>query len=216
MAKRHTHWVGDVSTGGPVCIGLRVKTGKAIAVMLCGPAKSPVVIKRGELLLADNASPDTWQPFHVVMELPWTRAVQAVKPMETRIKSITVNSLRAWAKEASSSGLELTGVALVVGSQQDPARIGNPHIRAHAAEGRLYREALEAAARAIKLPARVFVEDALYEIAARELRLAESELKERVSALGKQVGPPWRANEKSAAAAAWAGLGDAGRRVVRG
>ena len=32
--------------------------------------------------------------------------------------------------------------ALVVGSQIDPANIANPHIRAHALEGRLFRSAV--------------------------------------------------------------------------
>ena len=57
-----------------VSIGLRVKTGRAIAVLLRGPADAPTVLKRGELMLADSNEPDTWQPYHVVMDLPWVEA----------------------------------------------------------------------------------------------------------------------------------------------
>jgi hypothetical protein len=190
----------------PVTIGLRVKTGRAIAVLLRGSAQSVTVMKRGELILADSNEPDTWQPYHVVMDLPWDEAEEAVKKTARIIRKAASTAISEWARDALKSGFNLSGVGVVAGSLQDPSKIGNPHIRAHAAEGRLYREALEKGADKLKLFRRCFAEDELYETAAAELGLSVATLKERVSEFGAAVGRPWRADEKAAAAAAWAVL----------
>ena len=190
----------------PVSIGLRVKTGRAIAVLLRGPAKSPSVMKRGELMLADSNEPDTWQPYHVVMDLPWDEAERAVKETARIIRKAASKAISEWAAEARTSDFDLSGVGVVAGSLQDPSKIGSPHIRAHAAEGRLYREALETGADKLKLFRRCFAEDDLYETVAAELGLSVATLKERVCEFGVAVGSPWRADEKAAAAAAWAVL----------
>ena len=189
-----------------VSIGLRVKTGKAIAVLLRGPANSPAVLKRGELMLADSNEPDTWQPYHVVMDLPWDEAEEAVQETARIIRITASKAISQWARDARTAGLALSGVGLVAGSLQDPSKIGSPHIRAHAAEGRLYREALETGADKLKLFRRCFAEDDLYETAAAELGFSVATLKERVSEFGAAVGRPWRTDEKAATAAAWAVL----------
>ena len=186
-----------------VSLGLRVKTGKAIAVLLRGPVKSPVVLKRGELILADSNEPDTWQPYHVLMDLPWNEAEEAVRGTAKLIRKAASKAIREWAREAVTSGLDLWGVGLVAGSLQDPSKIGNPHIRAHAAEGRLYREALEKGADGLNLFRCCFTEDDLYEAAASELGLSVAVLKAQASELGHAVGSPWRADEKAATIAAW-------------
>jgi hypothetical protein len=189
-----------------VSIGLRVKTGRAIAVLLRGPVNTPAVLRRGELMLADLNEPDTWQPYHVVMDLPWVEAEEAVQETAGIIRIAASKAISEWARDARTSGFNLCGVGVVAGSLQDPSKIGSPHIRAHAAEGRLYREALETGADKLKLFRRCFAEDDLYETAAAELGLSEATLKERVSEFGTAVGRPWRADEKAAAAAAWAVL----------
>jgi hypothetical protein len=190
----------------PASIGLRVKTGRAVAVVLGGTTKHPIVLLRGELVIGNSAVPDTWQPYHVVMDLPWTEAEAAVKKNARLIHTAAKKQLTSWSRETQGFNRELKSVGIVVGSLQDPARIGNPHIRAHAAEGRLFRVSLERAADQLGLPRLGYIEDSLFKEVAGEIGLSETELKKRVTALGDQIGRPWRADEKAAAAAAWAAL----------
>src|SRR5258705_5323481 len=126
-----------------VTIGLKVKTGRAIAVLLRGPADAPAVLKRGELMLADSSEPDTWQPYHVVMDLPWEEAEEAVQPTARRIRTAASKAISEWASDARASGFNLSGVGLVAGSLQDPSKIGSPHIRACTAAGKPYHESPE-------------------------------------------------------------------------
>ena len=195
-----------------VAMGLRVKTGKAIAVLLRGPVKSPKVIKRGEMLLADPDEPDTWQPYHVVMDLPWKEAQKAARRTTGLIRAAGSEAVGNWAREVRASSLELCGVGIVAGSLQDPSKVGNPHIRAHTAEGQLFREALEMAADSLSLSRYCFVEEKIYEAGAPELACNAEALKARGAELGVAVGRPWRALEKAATAAAWVMLARCARK----
>jgi hypothetical protein len=105
-----------------------------------------------------------------------------------------------------AAGCEPRGVGLVVGSDGDPTKIANPHVRAHASEGRLFREILEAGAAGCELPCLVLVEQGAYEEAAKALRRNPDSLQRAVAELGRGQPGPWRAEEKTAALAAWVAL----------
>ena len=184
-------------------IGLRAKTARAIAVVLSGPPVSPHVTLRRELTLRDPAVRATFQPFHEVMDLPWPKAMQAARKTASVIKTVSEKALRALLEEAREAGIAISGVGIVGSPDRDLAKIGNPHMRAHAAEGCLFRKVLEDAADACSLSHSLFLERELYDHAAAVLKLSTAQVKTRIQSLGEAVGPPWRADEKAAAAAAW-------------
>ena len=189
-----------------VCVGLRAKTARAIAVVLIGPLDSPRVIKRVELTLADPAVPATSQPYHEVMELPWAKAQVAVKKIASRIEKLASKALAGLILEAQSDGLIVRGVGIVGAGDRNLEKIGSTHIRAHAAEGVLFRHVLEVAASANELQSRRFDERSLDETAASELRLPIAKIKAQLAEMGRAAGSPWRADEKAAAIAAWLAL----------
>ena len=150
-------------------IGLKPKTGRAIAVILSGSAGAPRIIKRTELILTDPRVPATYQPYHEVMELPWSESQVKVKPFVRAIEAVAVKVLAQLIRELKSEGIKVTGVGIAGSRNRDLAKIGNYHIRAHAAEGLLFRQVLESGARANKLDCRTFVERDLPVQAASEL-----------------------------------------------
>jgi hypothetical protein len=92
---------------------------------------------------------------------------------------------------------------LVVGSVIDPERVGNPHIRAHANEGQLFRTVLEDALRSHGIDCNIIVEKQLAAQAAAALGRRDGDITRVLAAFGKTLGSPWRADEKAAATAAW-------------
>src|SRR5262245_14660594 len=66
-----------------------------------------------------------------------------VNQRERIVRSISRQSLTRVLKGYQQKGFRIRRAALVVGSQIDPANIANPHIRAHALEGGLFRSAVE-------------------------------------------------------------------------
>src|SRR5207249_1399959 len=82
-------------------------------------------------------------------------------------------------------GLRVRAATLVVGSDVDPATLRHPHIRAHALEGRLYREAVEAAASRCGLACEVLVEGEALPSAAVAVGKRPVEIKAATDAWGK-------------------------------
>lgn len=197
--------MGD-GDAAPTALGLRIHTARATAIVVQGAATSPEVAERARLELWDRAVPDSRQPYHVGLELSGAAAEEAVRRASEAARAVTLQAVREFVARLRAQGRRLAGVGLVVGSEADPDKLGNPHVRAHAAEGRLFREAVAAAADACELPHRTLVERDLYEEAALVLGRPAAELKRAVTALGKPLGPPWRAEEKGAALAAWLAL----------
>ena len=184
-------------------IGLRAKTGRAIAVVLTGPTNSPSVIKRLELSTVDPAVPATFQPYHEVLDLPWEQAQKKVKAIAKKIERAATKALKGLVKEIESDGFKVIGVGIVGAGDRNLEKIGSTHIRAHAAEGVLFRYVLEVAAQSNKLAQRRFDERNIDQIVQAELRLPPAGIKARLAEMGRAAGSPWRSDEKAAAMAAW-------------
>ena len=187
-------------------IGFRVKSGWATAVLLAGSIKSPRVLDRCVIDLCDPDIPESRQPFHAALGVHEAADEKVVVPLRKIVEHCANRSVTKLIKEYRSSGHDLCGAGLVVGSEIDPAMIKNPHIRAHALEGRLFRQVLEAALRSNGLDCLIVVEREIYNIAATRLSKPENELKRTVTELGRALSGPWRSDEKTATLTAWLAL----------
>lgn len=203
-----THTVIKVANSKPkyASVGLRAKTGRAIAVALGGPPDSPRVIRRTELRLTDPSQPATSQPYHEVMDLPWEEAKVAVRKISAIVEDVASKALAGLVREIETEGFTVRGVGIAGAGNRDLEKIGSTHIRAHAAEGVLFRHVLEVAADRNKQKHRAFDERTLDEIAANELKRPSADIKNHLAEMGRSAGSPWRADEKAAALAAWLAL----------
>lgn len=194
------------ATADHAAIGFRVKTGRATAVLMAGSAGPPIVFKRHSVNLCDPDVPDSYQPYHAALDLPEREGKRVVDRAVKAVRAIGIRAVRDLADEVRKSGFQLRGIGLVVGSDIDPTKLANAHIRAHALEGRLFREVLEEGAAKCGVSYLVLVEREAYEKAATVLGQPVERLKRVVSELGSTVGRPWGAEEKTAALAAWLAL----------
>ena len=187
-------------------IGLRAKTARAIAVILSGTADAPVAVRRTELVFATSQTPATYQPYHEVMDLPWQRAQLRVQKAESELVATAAAALRQLVNAASADGSRVRSVGIVGAPDRKLEAIGSPHIRAHAAEGVLFRRILERAAAENGLKCQTYPEPALEDRAVQELGMTALQIKETLSQFGRALGRPWRADEKAAAIGAWLAL----------
>jgi hypothetical protein len=186
-----------------IAIGFRVKTGRATAVVMAGPASAPRVLSRKSLQLFDPAIPESHQPFHAELELPPDDSARVVPLAPRAVERVALSALRELVGEIQPGLGSIVGIALVAGSATDPESIRNPHMRAHAREGQLFPQALAAAAKTMRIPAITIVESEVFTSAAAKLGKTPDTIKIAVAELGRDVGKPWSAEEKAAAAAAW-------------
>jgi len=186
-----------------LAIGFRVKTGRATAVVIEGPPFAPRILSRRSLQLWDRAIPESYQPWHAELELPPAESAQVVPKALQAVERVARSALGELVGEIRPAHSSILGIALVTGSATDPESIRNPHMRAHAREGRLFPHALAAAAQAMRIPAVTIVESEVFASAAAKLGKTPAAIKLAVTEMGRVVGKPWSAEEKTAAAAAW-------------
>ena len=191
-----------------ISIGLRAKTGRAIAVILGGPIETPVVLLRTEIRLVDPKVPGTAQPYHEVMDLPWEQSQRAVRKYAAAIERTAKKALARLIEEQRLHGRKIAGVGIVGAPDRDLARIGNAHIRAHAGEGVLFRRVLDLAAQSNGLKWQVFSDRKFDEMMAEKLGAKYARVKRTLGELSRSVPSPWRSDEKQAAMAAWLVLSD--------
>lgn len=170
-------------------VGLRVKTGRAFAVVVSGTQAAPHAVAREEVWLADRAQPETIHPFHLEMD-GQPKAAAAAAQVAHRIGARALRQLFE-----SVAPLRLKSIAVVVNTHTPPERISSPHMRAHSREGWLFREICEQAAEQFGIEPVTLAGD--------EIPSSERATKEALASLGDAFGRPWTADWKLAAAAAW-------------
>jgi hypothetical protein len=191
-------------------VGFRVKSGYAIAVVLGGSRQAPRPVTSRIVELSVPGVAETRQPYHDgfykteedAREI--ARRVAVVKRCARKSVAALLGQMEREALRAhsGSAGQSVTRAALVVGSLIDPATVANPHIRAHALEGRLFRTVLQESLAAHAVDCDVIVDKQLASLAAKELGRPAS-VARTVASFGKTLGGRWRAEEKAAAMAAW-------------
>jgi len=188
-----------------VALGFRVKSGWATAVLLIGQARSGRVCRSFVIDLSDPEIPATQQPYHAAMGKLETNAAK-LKARLKIVRRLTRQSIANVLADCRHRNLKVCGAGLVVGSQIDPGLIANPHIRAHALEGQLFRTALDAALHAHGIHTVILIERDAYSEAAIKLRKSTDEVQRAIQKLGRSAEGPWRAEQKLACLAAWIAL----------
>lgn len=188
-----------------MALGFRVKSGFAVAVALRGPASAPGAIARTIVELSDPDVVETRQPYHHGFSTHEEDQRQIAKRVRI-VERCARHSIAALLEDERFDGLACRGAGLVVGSVIDPATVGNPHIRAHASEGKLFRSVLESALQVHGVTCEVIVDKQLAAKASTGLKRGDAEIRSVVAGFGKALGGPWRADEKAASAAAWLAL----------
>jgi hypothetical protein len=192
-------------TAGRATLGFRVKSGSAVSIVIDGSIRSPHLCQIRVIDLSDPRDPETRQPYHAAMGVLEMNA----RKLKRRVQSVrraTEQSIVDLLKRYTDNGYGIRRAALVVGSVIDPGSIANPHIRAHALEGRLFRTTLEAALQSRGIQCAVFIERDTYSTASNLLRQSHTQIHRTLAHLGRSVNGPWRADQKLAALAAWMSL----------
>ena len=186
-------------------LGLRVKSGWAAAVLLTGTARSPQLCDVRRIELSDPQHPETRQPYHAAMG-KLERDARKINQRVDVVRGIAQQSIATLLAGYRRQNLRIRRAALVVGSQIDPDSIANPHIRAHAFEGRLFRSVLEESLRAHRIRANILIERHAYAHAVEELKQTNQNVRRKIQDFGRETETPWRAEQKLAAVAAWLAL----------
>ena len=190
---------------GRAALGFRVKSGWAVVILMNGSFRSPRLEDNCVIHLSDPRDPATRQPYHAVMGRLETNATKLKRRTES-VRRATTKSVVNLLKRYIDNGSTIRRAGLVVGSVIDPDSIANPHIRAHALEGQLFRTTLAATLQSSGIGCSIFTERDAYLAAAKSLARSLEQIKRTIADLGHSRDGPWRADQKLAAVAAWVSL----------
>jgi hypothetical protein len=181
--------------------GCKPHSGWAIAVLVGGSANDPVVLDRRRVQLCPDHLPR--QAYHAAQGLPAGRAAALLAEVHAAVAATTATVVAELAEGARAHG-DLVGLAVVGRPRELPALevvLAN-HALLHAAEGELYRGALDDAAVAQAVAVHVAPSKHTVEEAAVALGTTRAALHARLTALRAELGAPWQADHKDATAAA--------------
>ena len=206
-----------------VALGLKAHSGWAALVVAGRRDGHSVIVDRRRLELVE----EEWakQPYHAAEDLervPGTGPA-ALHPAQSRIAAarelvgrgvasahrIAARELRAAVKRERERGNEVVAGAVLVGSPMPDWSVDEilaVHLRMHAAEGFLFRDALARAVGACEAKLVAIPEKELTSRAVKALGMSEPAFRKELAMLGKSVGPPWGRDQKDAALAALVAL----------
>src|SRR5262245_53695321 len=110
-----------------IALGLRIKTGFAIAVVVERTGSQCAALRRQVVALSTPEVPESQQPYHPALELPEKRGQLVTDRAVAAVRSVARGEMAT----LLSALPDLHGATLVVGSLVPPDSIANPHIRAH-------------------------------------------------------------------------------------
>ena len=178
-------------------LGLRVKTGLAVAVIIDRAGDDVRVVGRRVVNLAGPGDEARFV-HHAALDLPEREGAAATRRLVAAARKVAASAMGGLLDEAH--GVQRAGI--VVGSLIDPDRIAGAHMRAHALEGKLYRDLVVDALDAARIRTTILLERGAYDRVAESIGEPAKALRERIASLGANV-KPWRAEEKLAALAGY-------------
>jgi hypothetical protein len=187
-------------------IGLTVRAGRAVVVVLTGTRRAPAIVLRHEIDLGDPWLPESLHPYHRELGDPSPAAAAVRRRGCSAARRSTRRALRTFVRDMRSHGFHARDAGVVTPIVRDPARVAGAHARAHAAERALYVDAVLAALRACGVRAEILLDRTVRSTAVRRLRRPRRDVDASLRTFSHTVGTPWRAQEKAAVLAAWMSL----------
>jgi hypothetical protein len=174
-------------------IGFREHSGWAVLVALGGEDASPRVLLRGRVELLDDPGLPA-QVYHAAVGLGLDEAAELIATVERSARAAARTVVDTAVAELKD--YEVAAVALGLDRAELPedlAKVLSNHTSLHVGEGELYAEAC--GLRAVRHDFR-----SLPETAAPVLG---GDVRDRIAAWRREIGPPWARDHKDAALAAW-------------
>jgi hypothetical protein len=173
-------------------LGLRVRSGFAVGVLVQGTAAAWRVERRMDLPLTMGQGEYARFPFHPLIDMDAAAGAAASEQALADVRS---------ADKALDPILRtlmpLDLAVIVAGSLLAPEKIANPHMRTHSKEGQLFRTVLSEALQRNGVAHALTGEKQVRAQAAEALALSEADLSRAVTAAGRGT-KPWRTDEKLA------------------
>ena len=187
-------------------IGIRVHSGWGAVVAVSGMPGGEEVIDRRRVAVADPRTTGAIQPYHFAERMELKRAEQHIAKCAAASRKLAVAAVRALLRDLEQRQYSIVGTCILLSSGRalpEFDKILASHALIHTAEGEFFREAFRGALGECGVPVIGVRERELQVQAESRLGPAAAKLQEKIAAMGRSLGPPWTADQKNAALAAF-------------
>jgi hypothetical protein len=175
-------------------------------VVLSDAAAALTVLARARIDMIDEHDGDSKQPYHAVEFLCVEEAAGRLQGYLHVATTMAGAAIAGQCEALKERGYRVNSVGILDSAGRKASALSSilsSHALIHAADGDHFRNALCAAAEGQGLRVSRIQTRALEEHAADQLHLPRERMLDSVNDLGRQVGPPWGADQKKAALLAW-------------
>jgi hypothetical protein len=175
-------------------------------VVLGGTAAAPELLARSRIELIDARDPESKQPYHAVEFLCVEEATGRLDGYMAIATRLAQEAIRTQSEQLQGRGIALSAAGIIESSSRKQIALPSilaSHALIHAADGDHFRNALFVAAEQCRLRVCRIPAKGLEDHAVKCLRAPINRILETVKNLGVGKGPPWGADQKSAALLAW-------------
>lgn len=187
-------------------IGIRAHSGWAAVVAVAQDSSGPRVLERQRISVIEAGRLGASQPYHFAKGLPLQEAEAHLAECAKTACLFAAEGLRLIADGLQAAGYEVASCGLLMASGQPlpplPETLAS-HALIHTAEGEFFRSAFANGCEQLGIPVTRIRERGMLDCAARKLRATPARIKKELALLGRELGPPWTQDQKSAALVGW-------------
>ena len=146
------------------------------------------------------------QPFHHAKELSLAKAETFLASYTAECDRLACDEIRAAISDCEAQGHHISAAAILLTSARKLpalAQILASHALIHAAEGKFFRDIAQSACEFLGIPTTGYSKRELEQDASAAVGAVGVNIAQRLTSAGKSLGPPWTADHKSAAKAAY-------------
>jgi hypothetical protein len=187
-------------------LGFSPHSGWSAMIALSVTRSGPCVLARSRVQLIDDHDPESKQPYHAVEFLCVEEATGRLSGYMEVAKTLASTAVRAQAEELKKQGYRIDRAGIIESAGRKISSLSAilaSHALIHAADGDHFRNALWGACQEFGLEVQRIQARALEEHAQARLQLPRQRMLDTVNQLGRDLGPPWGADQKKAALLAW-------------
>lgn len=183
-------------------IAVRMHSGWGALVAISNAAGAIEVIDRRRISVTSPETPGVNQPYHFAKNLAPSDAERFIGNCFAASKRLALAAVRDVLNELGSRQYRVVGSAILLASGRPLpplAKILASHAAIHAAEGEFFRKVFSKACQDLALSVVGFRERDLDDCLHAAFGKTAAKRKQQISNLGRSIGPPWTADQKTAA-----------------
>jgi hypothetical protein len=187
-------------------IGVRAHSGWGAVVAVSGDASGVEIVARERVSVIAPKMRGPFQPYHIAERKKLSEARSYLTRSAAECRGFAVVALRRVLDDLRARDYRVSGCAVLLGSGRAMPpldKILAAHPLLHTAEGIFFRQVFQDAFEEFDLGVHGIRERDLDDLCKKVFGKRAAAARQKISRLGKSLGPPWTTDQKLAALAAW-------------